>query len=154
MTTHTGTNFFKILQGFSNFCKTQHVLYFLNAGGSRISNDIPVCHGGHKGHEGHEGNEDIFSYLISLNFSTFLLISLHFIRFHCISLRFFTFLYIFLYFSAFLYISLHLYITFTFHFDSVFNIQNRTRQCFCMNYIDHACMHKFLQNPSRFFKFL
>ena len=23
----------------------------------------------------------------------------------------------------------------------VFNIQNKTRQCFCMNYIDHACMH-------------
>ena len=29
-----------------------------------------------------------------------------------------------------------------FHFNSVFNIQNRTRQYFCMNYIDHACMHK------------
>ena len=35
---HACTSFFKILQGSSNFCKTQHVLYLLNAGGSRISN--------------------------------------------------------------------------------------------------------------------
>ena len=27
-----------------------------------------------------------------------------------------------------------------FHFHSVFNILNRTRQYFCMNYIDNACM--------------
>ena len=41
-----------------------------------------------------------------------------------------------------------------FRFDSVFNLQNRTRQYFCMNYIDNACMHKFLQNCTSFFKFL
>ena len=33
----------KILQGSSNFCKTQHVLYNLNAGGSRISNMTFQC---------------------------------------------------------------------------------------------------------------
>ena len=41
LTTHTCTNctnFFKILQGSSHFSKTQHVLYFLNALGSMISN--------------------------------------------------------------------------------------------------------------------
>ena len=32
------------------------------------------------------------------------------------------------------------------HFYSVFNIQNRTRKYFCMNYIDNACMYKFLQD--------
>ena len=31
-----------------------------------------------------------------------------------------------------------------FHFHSVFNIQKRTSQYFCMNYIDNACMYKFL----------
>ena len=41
-----------------------------------------------------------------------------------------------------------------FHFHSVFNIQNRTRQYFCMNYIDNACMYKFLQDSTRFFRFL
>ena len=40
------------------------------------------------------------------------------------------------------------------HFYSVFNLQNRTRQFFCMNYIDNACMHKFIQNSTRFFRFL
>ena len=30
LTTHACTNFFKILQGSSNLCKTQYVLYFLN----------------------------------------------------------------------------------------------------------------------------
>ena len=30
----------------------------------------------------------------------------------------------------------------------MFNIHNRTRQCFCMNYIDHTCIHIF------FFKIL
>ena len=38
--------------------------------------------------------------------------------------------------------------------DGVLNMLNRTRQCFCMNYIDHACRHQFLQNSSRFFRFL
>ena len=38
LTTHACTNFFKILQGSSDFSKTQHVLYFLNAWGSMISN--------------------------------------------------------------------------------------------------------------------
>ena len=36
-------NFFQIPQGSSNFSKTQHVLYFLNAGGSRISNMTFLC---------------------------------------------------------------------------------------------------------------
>ena len=40
------------------------------------------------------------------------------------------------------------------HFDSVFNLQNRTRQYLCMNYIDIACMHKFLKKSTRFLKFL
>ena len=31
------------------------------------------------------------------------------------------------------------------HFDSVFNLQYRTRQYFCMHFIENACMHKFLQ---------
>ena len=39
------------------------------------------------------------------------------------------------------------------HFHSVFNIKNRTRQYFCMNCIDNACMFKFLQDSSRFFRF-
>ena len=38
LTTHAHTNFFKILQGSSDFSKTQHVLYFLNVWGSMISN--------------------------------------------------------------------------------------------------------------------
>ena len=38
LTTHACTNFLKILKGFSDFSKTQHVLYFLNAWGSMISN--------------------------------------------------------------------------------------------------------------------
>ena len=40
-----------------------------------------------------------------------------------------------------------------FHFDSVFKIQNRTRQCFCIDYIDHACR---MQAPisSKFYKVL
>ena len=42
VTTHACTNFFKILQHSSIFCKTQHVLYFLN-GGSRISNMTFPC---------------------------------------------------------------------------------------------------------------
>ena len=38
--------------------------------------------------------------------------------------------------------------TFTFHFNSVFNLQNITRQYLFMNYIDHACMQFFfLQIP-------
>ena len=41
-----------------------------------------------------------------------------------------------------------------FHFHSVFNIQNRTWQYLCMNYIDNACMYKFLQDSARFFRFL
>ena len=41
-----------------------------------------------------------------------------------------------------------------FHFHSVFYIRNRTRQYFCMNYIDNACMYKFLQDSTRFFTFL
>jgi len=39
-----------------------------------------------------------------------------------------------------------------FHFHSVFNIQNRTRQYFCRNYIDDACMYKFRQDSTRFFR--
>ena len=38
-----------------------------------------------------------------------------------------------------------------FQLDSVFNVQNRTRQYFCMSYINHAYMHKFRQNFTRFF---
>ena len=41
-----------------------------------------------------------------------------------------------------------------FHFHSVFNVQNRTRLYFCMNYIDNACMYKFLQDSTRFFRFV
>ena len=41
-----------------------------------------------------------------------------------------------------------------FHFDLVFGLENTTRQCFFMNYIDHACIHKFLVNFTRFFKFM
>ena len=41
-----------------------------------------------------------------------------------------------------------------FHFHSVFNVPNRTRQYFCMNYIDNAFMYKFLQDSTRFFRFL
>ena len=41
-----------------------------------------------------------------------------------------------------------------FHVDSVFNEQNKTRQYFCMNYIDNACMQKFLQTSTRLFTFL
>ena len=41
-----------------------------------------------------------------------------------------------------------------FRFDSVFSPQNKTKQYYCMNYIDHACMHKFLQNSTGFFKFM
>ena len=47
------------------------------------------------------------------------------------------------------------YISFSFHFDSVINIQNRTMQCFCLNYIDHAYIFNFfkiLQGSSNFFK--
>ena len=33
-----------------------------------------------------------------------------------------------------------------FHFHSVFDIQNRTRQYFCMNYIDNACKKRALSN--------
>ena len=36
-------NFFQIPQGSSNFSTTQHVLYILNAGGSRISNMTFLC---------------------------------------------------------------------------------------------------------------
>ena len=43
LTMHPCTIFFKILQGSSNICKTQHVLYFLNTGGSRISNMTFPC---------------------------------------------------------------------------------------------------------------
>ena len=43
-----------------------------------------------------------------------------------------------------------------FNLDSVFNVQNRTRQCFCMNYVDHACICtnflKILQGSSNFCK--
>ena len=41
-----------------------------------------------------------------------------------------------------------------FHFQSVFNIQNRTRKYFFMNNIDNACMSKFIQDSERFFRFL
>ena len=34
------------------------------------------------------------------------------------------------------------------------SIQNRTRQYFCMNYIDNACIYKFLSDSTRFFRFL
>ena len=44
--------------------------------------------------------------------------------------------------------------TFIIHFHSVFNIKNKTRQYFCMNYIGNACMYKFLQDCTRFFRFL
>ena len=101
---HACTNFFKSLQGSSNFCKTQHVLYFLNVGCSRISN-IPVCHEGHKGHEGHE---DISAYL---HFSAFLFISLHFSSFLCISMNL----------SAFIWISL-----ISLHFSAFYMLSFRT----------------------------
>ena len=35
-----------------------------------------------------------------------------------------------------------------------FTLIHRTRQYFCMNYIDHTCMHNFFQNSTRFFKFM
>ena len=108
---HACTNLLKILQGSSNFCKTQHVLYFLNAGGSRISNmtfpcvmkvikimkvmriSLHICISLH--------------FPPSLHFSTFLCISLQCSAFLYTSLRFYAFLCIFLHFSSFLYISLH-----------------------------------------------
>ena len=40
-----------------------------------------------------------------------------------------------------------------FHFYSVFNMQNRTRQYLCMNYFDNTCMYKCLQDSTRFFRF-
>ena len=87
-----GTNFFKILQGSSNFFKTQHVLYFLNAGGSRLSNWT-------------------FPYVMKImRISLHICISLHFSSFLCISLHFSAFLWICLHLSEFLwflYISLH-----------------------------------------------
>ena len=44
MLRNASANFFQILQGSSNFCKTQHhVLYFLIAGNSRISNMTFLC---------------------------------------------------------------------------------------------------------------
>ena len=49
-----------------------------------------------------------------------------------------------------------------FHFDSVFKIQNRTRQCFCMNYIYNDKLTAHAGSPyqapisisAKFFKFL
>ena len=50
---------------------------------------------------------------------------------------------------------IHSKFTVTFQFNSVFNLQNRTKQCFCMNYIDRACIGanlKILQDSSNFCK--
>ena len=48
---------------------------------------------------------------------------------------------------------IHSKFTFTFQFNSVFNVQIRTRQFFCMNYIDRACIGtnflKILQGSSK-----
>ena len=106
---------FQFLQSSSNFCKTQHVLYFINVGGSRISNmtfqcvmkvtkvmkfmriSLNICISLH-----------ISEFLcLFLNFAAFLFISPHFPAFLCISLYFSVFLCISLHFSAFLCISLH-----------------------------------------------
>ena len=97
--------FFQILQGSSNFCKTQRVLYFLNAGGSRISNmtfpcvikvvkvmriSLHIC----------------ISLEIALPFFTFLCIILNLSAFLskllCLSLHFSALFCIYLHFSAFL----------------------------------------------------
>ena len=44
LTMHACTNLFKILQDSSNLCKTQHVLYFLNAWGSMICHSLRSYH--------------------------------------------------------------------------------------------------------------
>ena len=106
--------FFQILQGSSNFCKTQRVLYFLNAGGSRISNmtfpcvikvvkvmriSLHIC-------ISLEIALPFFTFLcIILNLSAFLskllCLSLHFSALFCVYLHFSTFL------SKLLCLSLH-----------------------------------------------
>ena len=110
--------FWKFLQDSSNFCKIQHVLYFLNAGGSRISNMTFQCV--MKVIKAMKVMRISAFLCISLNFSAFLCISIHFssflyiseailcisLNFLCISLRFSAFLCISLHFFAFLCISL------------------------------------------------
>ena len=96
LSTHAFTNFFKILQDASNFCKTQHVLYFLNAWGSRISNMTFPCV-----MKVMTAKRISVFLCISLHFSTFLFIYLHF---SCNSLHFSEFI---THFSAFICVSLH-----------------------------------------------
>ena len=94
----------------SDFCKTQHVLYFLNAGGSKISIMTFPCV--------MKAKRISLHICISLRLSSFFFISLHGSAFLCISLpstaflwpsifslHFSEFLCISLNFSAFLYIS-------------------------------------------------
>ena len=45
---HACTSFFKILQGSSNFCKTNHVNFSKCRGFKGIKYDILVCHEGHR----------------------------------------------------------------------------------------------------------
>ena len=86
------------------------MLFFLNEGGSRISNITFPCV--MKVMKATRISLHFFTFLcISLHFSSFLCISLHFSTFHCISLHFSGFL------SAFLYISLHFS---TFHWILVY----------------------------------
>ena len=110
MAAHTGTIFFKILQRYSNFCKTQHVLYFLNSGGSRISNMTFQCAMKVMNH----GYLCISAFLyislhlfISLHFSAFLCNVQRFSTLHCVSMHFSAFFCISLHFSTYLCISLH-----------------------------------------------
>ena len=72
LTTHS--NFFKILQGSSDFSKTQHVLYFLNSWGSMISNMT----------YGWNFSRCIFSPNIVTFFATLTAVFLHFLHwFYC-----------------------------------------------------------------------
>ena len=101
---HTCTH--KFLQNSIRFFKIKlqdpTCAFFLNEGGSRISNITFPC-----------VMKVMKATRISLHFSAFLYISLHFTAFFCISLHFSTFLYISLHFSAFLCISLDFYLNFS-----------------------------------------
>ena len=78
--------FWKFLQDSSNFCKIQHVLYFLNAGGSRISNMTFQC------------VMKVIKVMKVMRISLHICISLYFTEFLCILLHVHTFLFISLHF--------------------------------------------------------
>ena len=127
--------FWKFLQDSWNFCKIQHVLYFLNAGvqGYQIWHSRVSWRSW--------GYLCISTFLwISLPISTFRCIPLHFSAFLWISLNFSECLWISLHFSTFLYIS-----HFTFHILGQFD----GAYCCLMN----AIFDK-ISTFSRFFFFL